>query len=110
MGIIIGSAKDYQSDNKLIYFVSLPDFKWIASDDVLRYKLIYFVLQRMMFWRLADDVLLPPTGSMLSDGGKGCFHWVETSLLMSGSKGEVTKKLHRKTLIDKQIRLTVEDY
>ena len=58
----------------------------MPSDGVLRNKLIYFVLQRMMFWSPADDVLLPPIGSMLSDGWKGCFHWVETSLLMSGNK------------------------
>lgn len=47
--ISIGFAKDYQPDNKLIYFVLLPGFKWIASDDVLKNKLIYFVLKRMMF-------------------------------------------------------------
>ena len=47
--INIGFAKDYQPDNKLIYFVLLPSFKWIASDDVLKNKLNYFVLQRMMF-------------------------------------------------------------
>ena len=49
MEISIGFAKDYQPDNKLIYFVLFPGFKWIASDDVLKYKLNYFVLQRMMF-------------------------------------------------------------
>ena len=38
VGIRIGFAKDYQPDNKLIYFVSLQDFKWIASYGVLRYK------------------------------------------------------------------------
>ena len=49
MEISIGFAKNYQLDNKLIYFVLFPGFKWIASDDVLKNKLIYFVLQRMMF-------------------------------------------------------------
>ena len=59
----MGYAKDYQSGNKVIYFVPLPMILCKASDDVLRYKLIYFVLQRIMF----------------------CFHQLEACFLMSGN-------------------------